>query len=196
MTKLRFLLLIVLLGVGAYIWVKGPKGIKLPGVSNKESNASAVTATVEVINETKGADAVQATVKVKGGADAAVSVGEVKAHYFTKEGLAACSTETVTRVVEPDSKYGHQAAGALVAQTKALPSEQREQYASALALGTRLLSMKISPEGVATADYNSALNAELNDCSKTQRRAQIERTLREFTEIKQVVITVQGEKWE
>ena len=184
MTKLRFLLLIVLFAVAGYLWVKGPAGLQLPKVA-------------EVAKVSDGTSPQPSPNLGDGGARGEIAKERtVLVHYFSQEGLAACSTETVTRVVEPDSKYGHQAAGALVAQTMALPLEQREQYASALAPGTRLLSMKISPEGVAAADYNSALNAELNDCNKAQRRAQIERTLREFPEVKQVVITVQSEKWE
>lgn len=186
MTKLRLIMLIVLFGVGGYLWVKGPEGLKLPGVLE--------VAEVAEVSRVAEPAPISAQQKLQSGEVA--EDGTVKVHYFTKEGLAACSTETVTRPVEPDPKYGHAGAGALVAQTLTLPLEAREQYVSALAPATRLRSMKISPEGVATADYNAALNTELNDCNKPQRKAQIERTLKEFEEVKEVVITVDGKVWE
>lgn len=187
MTKLRFLLLIVLFGVGGYLWVKGPEGLKWPGAAVKEPEA---TKGAKGTKEIKGAE-VANVAEVANGIE-----GVVRVHYFTKEGLAACSTETVTRAVTPDPKYGHAGAGALVVQTLALTGEDAEKYASALVPGTRLLSMKMSPTGVATADYNTALNSELNDCNKAQRKAQIERTLKEFSEIKNVAITVEGKVWQ
>lgn len=125
-----------------------------------------------------------------------VGDGQVRVHYFTKVALAECSMETVVLEQTADPKYGHRAAGALVAMTLALPAEVREQYVSALSLATRLLSMRIDDEGAAMADYNSALDDALTSCAKDQRRAQIERTLKEFPEIKSVVVTVNGEVWE
>ena len=77
-----------------------------------------------------------------------------------------------------------------------MSAEQAAQYESALPSGTRLLTMQIDKEGTATADYNSALGTDAAPCVKAERRAQIERTLKEFTEIKNVVITVEGEIWE
>lgn len=121
--------------------------------------------------------------------------GRARVHYFTKEALAACSANTVTLEQAVDPKYGHAAAGALVAQTSPLPADAGD-YVSAFAPGTRLIIMRISPEGVATADYSSALNTELNDCNRAQRRAQIVNTLKEFSQIKDVVITVNGQAWE
>lgn len=127
---------------------------------------------------------------------AEVGEGKARVHYFTKEALASCSAETVAQELAVDPKYGHRAAGALVVMTLSLPAEASEKYGSALAPGTRLLTMRIDEEGVAYADYNSALNTEAAECVKTQRRAQIESTLKEFPEIKGIVITVEGKVWE
>ncbi len=124
-----------------------------------------------------------------------VAEGKARVHYFTKEALSACSTSTVALEQAVDPKYGHAAAGALVAQTSPMPADAGD-YVSAFAAGTRLILMRISPEGVATADYSSALNTDLNDCNKAQRRAQIVNTLKEFSQIKDVVITVNGQNWE
>ncbi len=122
-------------------------------------------------------------------------VGAVRVHYFTKEALAACAIETVALEQAGDLKYGHRGAQALVAMTLPLPEEAREKYASAFAPGTRLLTMQIDKDGTAHANYNSVLNAEATECVKAERRAQIETTLKEFPEIKNVVITVEGEAW-
>lgn len=125
-----------------------------------------------------------------------VAEGKARVHYFTKEALELCQTNTVALEQTVDPKYGHPAAGALVAQTLPLSAEIADEYISALGAGTRLIVMRIDKEGVATADYNSALNEGLNDCNRAQRRAQIANTLKEFPQIKEVVITVNGQVWE
>ena len=130
------------------------------------------------------------------GGQGAVAAGKARVHYFTKDALTACSTETVAFEQDIDAKYGHQGAGALVAMTLPLPAGTPDTYVSALPSGTRLLTMRIDRDGVAHADYNGNLNNAVEGCAKAERRAQIESTLREFPEIKSVVITVEGKVWE
>ncbi|MBI4135688.1 GerMN domain-containing protein [Candidatus Uhrbacteria bacterium] len=125
-----------------------------------------------------------------------VEAGKARVHYFTKEALEACRTETVALEQAVDPKYGHPAAGALVAQTSPMPADAGGDYISALSPGTRLIVMNIATDGIATADYSKALSDELNDCNTAQRRAQIVNTLKEFSQIKEVIITINGEVWE
>lgn len=184
MTKTRLILLVfIIIGVW-YFWgrnrqVNGPpQPAQVPAGQELQSDEEAET------------NPSLPPLTLRGGE---VGEGKARVHYFTKEALAACSTETVALDQTVDPKYGHPASGALVAMTLPMSQESSAQYVSALAPGTRLLTMRIDKEGVATANYNSMLREEENDCNKAQRRAQIEKTLREFSEIKSVRITVEGE---
>ena len=156
--------------------------------------AQAPTTTSGVANEeAKYHNAPQSTLALSGGD---IAEGKARVHFFTKDAVANCSTATSAVELAIDSKYGHPAAGALVAMTLPLPAEQAEKYVSTLPSGTRLLTMQIDRDGIAHANYNSTLNAPATDCIKAERRVQIEATLKEFSQIKSVVITVEGKVWQ
>ncbi|MBI2551720.1 GerMN domain-containing protein [Candidatus Uhrbacteria bacterium] len=179
MNKKRLILLIlIILGVW-YFWGRGQKadGPAQPGVEEA------------AVEEEIANNPPQPSLTLREGDNV------VRVHYFTKEALASCAVETTSIEQAIDPKYGHFAAGALVTMTLPLSAEHAAQYASALPTGTRLLTMQIDKEGTARADYNSALDGQGAPCLKAERRAQIERTLKEFSEIKKVVITVEGEVW-
>lgn len=184
MTKKRLILLILIIVAVWYFWGR-----------DKVANGPAPEAQEEVAEESTSP---QPSPNIGEGEDGGepVAEGQARVHYFTKEALASCSVETVAVEQAVDSKYGHRAAGALVAMTLSMPADLAERYESALPQGTRLLTMQIDKEGVATADYNDALDAAGAPCVKAERRAQIENTLKEFSEIKNVVITVAGKVWE
>jgi spore germination protein GerM len=71
-------------------------------------------------------------------------------------------------------------------------AEERAQgYASQIPAGTRLNKVTVAG-GVARADFSSELSTAAGACRVTAIRAQIERTLRQFSTVKSVVITVNG----
>lgn len=191
MTKKRLILLILIIVAVWYFWGKD-RAVNGP---QDEAQPDQVTAGQEVQADEEAEASAEARLNLSS-ADGNLGGDKARVHYFTKEALASCAVETVAVQQAVDPKYGHRAAGALVAMTLPLPADQAEQYGSAFAPGTRLLTMQIDKEGVATAAYNDALDADGAPCVKAERRAQIERTLREFSEIKKVVITVDGKAWE
>jgi len=186
MTKKRLIILILVVIAVWYFWGRSQK-------ANGPAQPAPISAEQEIPAGDEGEEAAR---EAEGELAEPVNAGKARVHYFTAAALGACSRETTAAEQNIDAQYGHSAAGALVAQTLPMPGDAPEGLASALALGTRLLSMQISKEAVATANYNDKLNEELNDCNGPQRRAQIENTLREFAEIKEVVITVNGQVWE
>lgn len=187
MNKKRLIILILVI---IAIWYFASRGKQAPAPTPAEQPQEA---TAEQVGETTATDQEQSETA---SSSEPVEEGKARIHYFTKEDLESCKTTTVALEQTVDPKYGHSAAGALVAQTSPLPTEAAGGYVSALGAGVRLIVMRIDKEGVATADYSRALSEGLNDCNTAQRRAQIVNTLKEFPQIKEVVITVNGEKWE
>lgn len=189
MAKKIILLLIVIVGVWYFFMRDKEAGEPTPqpaGTSQEE------VATDRVADEDEETSAATQT----GDGDVLAATGKVRVHYFTKAALDACSTETVALVQDIETKYGHPAAGALVAMTLFRADDAPGDYVSALAQGTRLLTLRIDGEGKAAIDFNSRLKEELGKCGGAQRRAQIENTVREFPQVKAVAITVNGKIWE
>jgi hypothetical protein len=69
--------------------------------------------------------------------------------------------------------------------------EQGQGYATQIPAGTKLHKVTVA-NGVARADFSSELNTAAGACRVTAIRAQIERTLRQFSTVKSVTITVKG----
>jgi hypothetical protein len=69
--------------------------------------------------------------------------------------------------------------------------ERAQGFASQIPAGTKLNKVTVV-SGVARADFSSELNTAAGACRVTAIRAQIERTLRQFSTVKSVVITVNG----
>lgn len=72
------------------------------------------------------------------------------------------------------------------------PEERAEGYETQIPPGTRLNKVVVS-NGVATADFSSELNSAAGSCRVTAIRSQIERTLKQFSTVSRVVISVNGE---
>jgi spore germination protein GerM len=127
----------------------------------------------------------------------ALADGAAPIHYFKKDNLEECSLETATVERKLDSKYKYAPVAALVELTKSLPKDSVEAgFVSALLPGTRFMNLRIDRDGKATADFNNKLNEELGECRKEQRRSQIINTLKQFPEIKEIVITVDKILWQ
>ncbi len=117
--------------------------------------------------------------------------GKIYLYYFTGELSNDCAS-TVKFERALDARYGAEEVAALVTLVKPLTEEEKAQgYYSEIPSGTHLRKLTIT-KGVATADFNDALNSGGGSCSMTARRAQIENTLLQFPDIKTVVITVNG----
>ena len=88
----------------------------------------------------------------------------------------------------------HAEVNALITLT--LPLSQEEiglAFVTNLPEGTQLISLKIDGDGTAYADFTHQLNTGGGSCSMLARRAQIEKTLLQFPNIKEVVISVDGQ---
>jgi len=73
-------------------------------------------------------------------------------------------------------------------------SEERAQgYSSQIPAGTRLNKVSVA-SGVATADFSQELATAAGACRVQAIRAQIERTLKQFSTVKSVVITANGKR--
>ncbi len=71
-------------------------------------------------------------------------------------------------------------------------AEERAQgYESQIPAGTKLNKVAVT-NGVARADFSSELNTAAGSCRVGAIRSQIERTLKQFSTVKSVVITVNG----
>lgn len=71
-------------------------------------------------------------------------------------------------------------------------SEERVQgYSTQIPSGTKLNKVTVAG-GIARADFSSELNTAAGACRVTAIRAQIERTLKQFSTVKSVIITVNG----
>ncbi len=114
-------------------------------------------------------------------------------HYFRGEQGNDC---TATDKISIPLKEGYEfdEVAALITLLSPLPSEYKNDgYFSEIPPYTQLRDLRISGDGVATADFNENLNAGGGSCSMQARRAQIEKTLLQFPDIDEVVITVNGE---
>lgn len=69
--------------------------------------------------------------------------------------------------------------------------ERNRGFATEIPNGTRLRDITIN-NGVARADFSAELNNAAGSCRVAAIRAQIERTLRQFSTVKSVVISVEG----
>lgn len=97
-------------------------------------------------------------------------------------------------VVERKTAKSSQTATAAIKELLKGPTEaERAQgYASAINSGTELKSIKIQ-NGIATIDFNNMLGAGVaGSCRVGAIRAEIEETLKQFSTIKSVVISIEG----
>jgi hypothetical protein len=69
--------------------------------------------------------------------------------------------------------------------------ERNRGFATEIPNGTRLRDITIN-NGVARADFSAELNSAAGSCRVASIRAQIEQTLRQFSSVKSVVISVEG----
>jgi len=75
--------------------------------------------------------------------------------------------------------------------------EVEEGYATSIPLSVSLLSLTIDEDGVATVDFSEELdNGVAGSCLVSAIRSQITTTLEQFSEIKEIVISVNGESEE
>ncbi|HBF67098.1 MAG TPA: hypothetical protein DDW36_01575 [Candidatus Magasanikbacteria bacterium] len=140
--------------------------------------------------------AMENSISATGALPRTAEIKKAKIHYFTKGNLELCARDTVALERALDEKYEFAAVATLVELSKPLPQTFIDQgYASAFEPGTRLMNVRVSNEGTATADFNEKLNVNVSRCGKEQRRAQIVNTLKEFPGIKNVVVTVGEEVW-
>jgi len=96
-------------------------------------------------------------------------------------------------VKDIDARYNTDEVNTLVSLVQPLDQTSIDAgYITSIPSGTRLRRLDIT-SGVATADFNSALNEGGGSCMMASRRAQIEQTLLQFPDIEQVVITVDGD---
>jgi len=114
-------------------------------------------------------------------------------YYFKGEMGNDCSV--ATKVSLPlDTRYEVDEVAALITLLSSLPDDLVSQgYYSEIPPYTRLRDLRISGEGAAIADFNETLNVGGGSCAMTARRAQIENTLLQFPDIKEVIITVNGD---
>jgi len=75
---------------------------------------------------------------------------------------------------------------------KGVPAGYEATVATSLPQGVQLKSLGVK-DGVATADFNAALNRVAGSCRVTSIRLQIESTLKQFRGIEQVIIAVEGD---
>jgi len=74
-------------------------------------------------------------------------------------------------------------------------SESRAGYYTSLNSGVRCLDLSIR-DGIAHVDLDRTVEADLaGSCQVEAVRAQVERTLRQFSTVRQVRITVEGREW-
>jgi spore germination protein GerM len=139
----------------------------------------------------------QTTLESKEGLTKTSEAKKAQVHYFTKGNLELCANDTAPLERSLDEKYEFAPVAALVELTKPLPQVLVDQgYASALEPGTRLMNLRVDATGNASADFNEKLNVNVDKCGVAQRRAQIVNTLKEFTGVKTVTITIGEEVWE
>lgn len=114
--------------------------------------------------------------------------------YFFNDGIASveyCDEAVpVPRTAETNEKLPEIAIAALL--NGPTESETEEGYSTEIPPETVLQSLNIQ-NGIATIDFTETLNSGGGSCSMTGRRAQIERTLRQFPDIRSVLITVNGD---
>jgi hypothetical protein len=118
--------------------------------------------------------------------------------YFTNSvknpGASDCSrVYPVSRRVAGTSAVARAALDQLLRGPTA--DEARQGYGTEIPRGTTLRDVRIEG-GTATADFSAELNRAAGSCSVTAARAQIERTLRQFSSVKSVVIAVNGDSRE
>jgi spore germination protein GerM len=111
--------------------------------------------------------------------------------YYQKDAGDNCES-VVGLEKQIDTRYNTDEVNSLVTLTLGLDtSESAQGYSTSIPYGTRLRSLEIQ-SGIATADFNAALNEGGGSCDMTARRAQITETLIQFPDIEQVIITVDG----
>ncbi len=73
------------------------------------------------------------------------------------------------------------------------PEERSDLYETAINANTKLLSLRVA-DGVAYADFDKQLNFEVGgSCRVGFIRTQIEQTLKQFSDVREVVISVEGQ---
>jgi hypothetical protein len=97
----------------------------------------------------------------------------------------------VSRTFAKTSTVGRAALEALLQGPT--PDEIHHGYFTSINAGTELNSLSIDPEGTATADFSSSLNAA-GSCRVSAIRSQISKTLEQFPTIGDVRITVDGDE--
>ncbi len=100
------------------------------------------------------------------------------------------SVYPIQRTVEKTQGTAEAALRALLEGPNQL--EQSEGYRSEIPSGTQLNRIVIDA-GTARADFSAELNGAAGSCRVNAIRSQIEQTLRQFTTVRKVVISVQGD---
>jgi len=126
--------------------------------------------------------------------EATAAKGEMAVEvYFTN--AAQGSTTDCGKVFRVSRRIPRTEAIAEAALTQLLlgpTMQEREQsYGTEIPATAKLRSVTID-NGVATADFDGNLNRAAGSCRITAIRAQIEKTLRQFTTIRKVIISVDG----
>src|SRR5688572_28867930 len=98
----------------------------------------------------------------------------------------------VRRAIRADAGVGGEGRAALEALLKGPTEEEKEAgYFTSLPEGVALESFALA-KAEARADFSSELHAVAGSCRVLSIRAQVERTLEQFTEVSSVVISIDG----
>ncbi len=115
--------------------------------------------------------------------------------FFTKSSgnLIDCSqVSAVARTIDPNKNAYRQAIEALLAGPTA--AELASGYITSIPSGAKLRSITVDAQGKVTADFETSIQKGVaGSCRVGAIRAQIEQTLLQFPEVREVAITVRGD---
>jgi spore germination protein GerM len=113
--------------------------------------------------------------------------------FFSKGAPLDCTVvNAVPRQISADKNAYREAIEALLKGPTA--AEKAAGYTTSIPAATKLRSVSVDASGTVTVDFDQAIQKGVaGSCRVGAIRSQIEQTLKEFPEVRDVVITVRGE---